>query len=70
MGILLRRLAVGRPAGMSNADLPRGHRLFALVTQTLNLADFAKAHHLLVFAQNRQTRRIIAPILKALQTLQ
>ncbi len=69
MGVLLRRLAVRRPAGMADPDGPAQPRAVQGFLQIRQLAHAAADVDLPV-AKHGDTGRIIAPVLETLQPIQ
>ncbi len=69
VGIALARHAVGRPAGVRDAELAVHRALVERVAQFLHLADGAQPAHLLATVQHGDAGGVVAAVLEALQPL-
>ncbi len=69
MRIARGRHAVGGPAGVGDADVPRDGRRGERVLQCLDLAHRAQTGELMTLGQHGEPRRIVAAVLEAPQAL-
>ena len=70
MGIALFRLAMGGPAGVANAALPRGTLGFKTSGEIAQLSLGPQASQLTLTRDRRNPSRVIAAVLQLTKTLQ
>src|ERR1700733_16232936 len=69
VSVALGGCAVSGPPGMGDADLPPDRLLFEGFLQGADLAPGPQAHQVIGAIQDRETGRIVAPVLQPPQSL-